>query len=324
MEKIFEKKSPVIEKIEQAGFKKKKDAWVKWFPILDGEFRLEVVVTKENTTYRVMDTAFEEEYIGYKVGTGEFGLRIKEEINIILEQLVRKAYKDVWFANQQANRITAKVKKEYEDEPEFLFKNNEDAGVFRNPANEKWYAVILNKKEEEKIITVLNVKLDRKKVEQLQKKEGYIPAYHMNKTYWISIVLDDTLEDEEIMKLIKESHAFTETSSKCWVIPSKPDIYDVKQAFSKNKEIIWHCKANFQKGDFVFIYISAPIQEIQFACKVTNIDPDHKTMKIRMLKSYDKEFPIKKLKEYGLKSIRGARHLPQELERLLVEKLEDE
>lgn len=324
MEKIFEKKRPVIEKIENAGFKKENEKWVKWFPILGGEFRLEVEITNQNTSYKVIDTAFDEEYIGYKVGEGEFVLRMKEEMERVLEQLVKTAYEDVWFVNHQANRIAIRIKEAYDDVPEFLFKNDEDTGVFRNPGNEKWYGIVLNKKEGEKSKTLLNVKLDKKKVAALQKRAGYEPAYHMNKTYWISIVLDDTLEDDEIMDRIKESRSFTETSTRSWVIPSKPDIYDVRRAFSRSKEITWHRKANFQVDDLVFIYVSAPIQKIQFACKVTSIDPDHKTMKIKILKAYNEEFPIELLKRYGLKAVRGARHVPKELEGLLMEGLEDE
>lgn len=37
-------------------------------------------------------------------------------------------------------------------------------------------------------------------------EEGIYPAYHMNKKYWASIILDDTLSDEEVMELIEISY----------------------------------------------------------------------------------------------------------------------
>ena len=37
------------------------------------------------------------------------------------------------------------------------------------------------------------------------KQKGIYPSYHMNKNNWVSIILDDTLNDEDIMNLIQIS-----------------------------------------------------------------------------------------------------------------------
>ena len=36
-----------------------------------------------------------------------------------------------------------------------------------------------------------------------------VPAYHMNKDHWVSIVLDGSMKDEEIMRLIADSYHLT-------------------------------------------------------------------------------------------------------------------
>ncbi len=36
-----------------------------------------------------------------------------------------------------------------------------------------------------------------------------VPAYHMNKTHWISIILDGTMSDREILRLIQDSYTLT-------------------------------------------------------------------------------------------------------------------
>lgn len=36
-----------------------------------------------------------------------------------------------------------------------------------------------------------------------------IPAYHMNKVHWISIILDGSMQKEDICRLIEDSHALT-------------------------------------------------------------------------------------------------------------------
>lgn len=57
---------------------------------------------------------------------------------------------------------------------------------------------------------VMNVKLPKEMIEELLKTNNYYKAYHMNKKYWITFILDDSISDEEIMKLIEISHSYTE------------------------------------------------------------------------------------------------------------------
>ena len=36
-----------------------------------------------------------------------------------------------------------------------------------------------------------------------------VPAYHMNKRHWISVILDGSMSDEEILPLIEDSYELT-------------------------------------------------------------------------------------------------------------------
>ena len=55
-------------------------------------------------------------------------------------------------------------------------------------------------------IEIMNVKLDPEEILTLLNHEGFYKAYHMNKKYWITFLLDDTLNDEIIMDLINKSY----------------------------------------------------------------------------------------------------------------------
>ena len=55
-------------------------------------------------------------------------------------------------------------------------------------------------------IDVLNLKNDSQKIQYLIDHKHYFPAYHMNKKYWISILLDNYVNIEEVKKLIDESY----------------------------------------------------------------------------------------------------------------------
>ena len=47
-----------------------------------------------------------------------------------------------------------------------------------------------------------------------------IPAYHMNKLHWLSIILDGSMSDADIARLIEDSHKLTSPRRK---IAGKPD-----------------------------------------------------------------------------------------------------
>ena len=40
------------------------------------------------------------------------------------------------------------------------------------------------------------------------------PAYHMNKRHWVSIILDGSMQDEDVMMLIKDSYELTKGKRK--------------------------------------------------------------------------------------------------------------
>ena len=62
-------------------------------------------------------------------------------------------------------------------------------------------------------VEAVNLKHDQ--VADLLPKKGIYPAFHMNKRYWISVALDDTLSDEEVLELMEKSWNLT---SKKWNI----------------------------------------------------------------------------------------------------------
>ena len=56
-------------------------------------------------------------------------------------------------------------------------------------------------------IEVLNVKSND--VAKLTQQRGIYPAFHMNKKYWLSLPLDDTLTDQELFSLLDTSFQLT-------------------------------------------------------------------------------------------------------------------
>jgi len=67
----------------------------------------------------------------------------------------------------------------------------------------------LLKNGDETPVDVINLKINPDMRTELTAHEGIYPAFHMNHKQWISVVLNDTLTDDEIMRHISESFRLT-------------------------------------------------------------------------------------------------------------------
>lgn len=106
------------------------------------------------------------------------------------------------------------VKEQYGTEPDYPW---QDANaVLRHKKNRKWYGLIMSVERDKLGLSgageteVLNLKCDPELIGFLRTRPGFLPAYHMNKSQWISILLDGSVPGEEIRNLIRMSYGLTE------------------------------------------------------------------------------------------------------------------
>ena len=110
--------------------------------------------------------------------------------------------------------IEAYMVKKFNTKPAYLFKKYPQYAVFRHQ-NNKWYALIMNIAkmklglEGKENIEILNLKCGEELNSLLKKQPNFLPAYHMNKKHWITIILDETLVKEDIYTLINLSYDLT-------------------------------------------------------------------------------------------------------------------
>lgn len=104
------------------------------------------------------------------------------------------------------------VKQQYKTEPDYPWKD--ENAVLRHKDSQKWYGLIMNiglvklGLPDTRTADVLNVKCDPLLIGSLLMKEGFFPAYHMNKDQWISI-LPESVPEKEIKNLISMSYELT-------------------------------------------------------------------------------------------------------------------
>ena len=186
-------------------------------------------------------------------------------------------------------------------------------------------------------IEILNVKCDPDMAGFLVSGKGILPGYHMNKKNWISILLDGTVEKEQILALLDQSYLLTASKKtkeklhcerkRAWLIPANPGYFDLEAAFAESSTIDWHQRGNIHTGDLVYIYMAAPVSAVLYQCEVTGTggfeDPGgnqdkSRTMELKLKHRFmPDEMNRERMKLYGVGPVRSARSIPPELEKEL-------
>jgi len=180
--------------------------------INNNEFELIINIKNKIIDGKLIDKDFNDEYkqIDLELFTG-FIEKLKKECEDILLDIRNNCYYKEDFIFDQSNIISSYIKEKYNVMPEFLWSSEPGFGVFRNPNTNKWFGIIMNVEKNKiignvnKEIEVLNLMLHDKTEFYLNNKNIY-PAYHMNKKNWISIILDESLSNDEIFNLINMSY----------------------------------------------------------------------------------------------------------------------
>lgn len=87
--------------------------------------------------------------------------------------------------------------------------------VFRHSSNRKWFAAIMEVPGEKLgfsgggEIPVVNVKCDTRLIGSFREEKGIFPAYHMSKAHWLTVALDNTVEENKIRFLLDMSYDLT-------------------------------------------------------------------------------------------------------------------
>lgn len=107
------------------------------------------------------------------------------------------------------------VSEKYDIKPDYPWEKYNDYTTLRHHDNEKWFALIMNITgdkiglDNEDEIDVLNLKAREEFIGPLRKQKGIYEAYHMDKSNWVTINLNEIASINKIKDLIAESFELT-------------------------------------------------------------------------------------------------------------------
>ena len=202
--------------LKQYGFRPSKGGWTLEVPFMNSDFKAVISVDDfGHISGNVYETATQDIFLPLRVESMDgFATKVRNAYMNILKDIKKNCCNENIFISGQTNRLAKGIYEKYGDKPVFPW-DDFSGGVFKNPDNGKWYAIVMDidvQKVDNKLngnIEVVNIKLDPEKILELHREKGFYPAYHMNKKNWISILLNDTVPDQVLFALLDESHTFT-------------------------------------------------------------------------------------------------------------------
>ena len=204
--------------------------------IADGQFYAEIKLSEKTLSADVFETATNEKYVLFNVASaqGAFVGQIRSEVQEVIEDIrskcfinqdIKEKYVDFlhsyfhtfgdnpWVdagAKMKCAPANGRVKGSSEASLDRTYDTNI---VYRCP-NNKWFALIMQIKfknlgfESDEPVWAVNLKAEN--VEAITDKKSIFPAYHMNKKYWITVLLTAVTDFEKLCELTKKSFALVQ------------------------------------------------------------------------------------------------------------------
>ena len=202
-------------KAKEYGFVENQGVWTHSSTILQGDFLMMVTVEDGVLGFQVYDQETGDLYPQVHMTSmrGTFVGSVREACLEVLYEIRKSCFDVQDFIYPQTKRIMTRVQEKYENQLEYLWEKSPDTAILRHENNQKWYAVLMKiswdklEKGREGLVEAVNLKHDQ--VSDLLSQNGIYPAFHMNKRYWISLPLDDTLTDKKMLELFERSWFLT-------------------------------------------------------------------------------------------------------------------
>lgn len=195
-----------IDKLIEYGFKLEKNKYILKKDIDNNLYAIFTI--DKDISINVYDKITNEEFIPYKLNTsvGLYVSDIREKIDKYKQEIINNCFNN----NDTRKEIIKYIHEKYQIKEEHPWDEYPTFYTFKT--NNKWFGLIMripykslgiDSIEE---VDVINVKIEPEKIEELVDNKQYFKAYHMNKKYWITIVLNYNTDINKLKELVDNSY----------------------------------------------------------------------------------------------------------------------
>ena len=173
--------------------------------IIYDQLKLVIIIKNNKIESKIIDMEFNDEYLPYNQEyMGLFSSQIYDLANNIINDIINKCS----LEKNNRNNILEYVKDKYQTIPEYPWNNDYDCTL---KVDKKWYGLIMkiNSKKLginiDQEIDIINLKAVEEDIKTLVDYQVVFPAYHMNKKYWYTVIINQVNLDI-LYKLIDNSY----------------------------------------------------------------------------------------------------------------------
>ena len=112
------------------------------------------------------------------------------------------------------------IEREYGVTPDYPWLDSPEGAVFRHGDNRKWFALSMPIPRryaypgEEGEVDAVNLKCDPVLSAMLRSEPGVLPAWHMSKVHWVTVLLDGSADDDRLKLLLHQSFELTKSKKR--------------------------------------------------------------------------------------------------------------
>lgn len=212
---IFKNKKINFDKLKSYGFVESPNGYSFSQSLSADGFIMNIEVSRfGDISTQIIDTEMNEPYTLHLVedAVGGFVGKIKAEYEDTLTDIANSCSEPDIFKADMTKRLIKYISEKYNDELEFLWEKFPDNAIVRRKDNKKWYVLfctVSRRKigfDSDEKVEITDIRLTPERIEKEVDSKKILPGYHMNKKHWITIVLDGSVEFDEICRRIDESY----------------------------------------------------------------------------------------------------------------------
>lgn len=171
-------------------------------------------ITSKTFNINVYDCENDLEYLPFYVKnkTGSYVKKVQEVVDKLIQDILDNCFDNCNIKE----KMLLYIKEKYGTIPDYPWTDSPEYCTVRS-TNNKWYGLFMTIKSEaigldhDGYVDVVNLKHDSKNIIEIIDKRTIFPAYHMNKKYWITVLLNRDTDIEFVKKLIDESYNLVNT-----------------------------------------------------------------------------------------------------------------
>lgn len=210
---IFKNKKVIFSKLANYGFKKSGAAYKLTKTLSGSGFEMTVSISKSGkVSAEVVDPDTGEYTLHLTDSAGSFVGEVRGEYEVLLADIAENCFERDVFRYDMTKRLIEYVREKYGRELEFLWEKFDDNAIWRRADTGKWFAGVFTVSrrklglESDERAEIINLRLPPEEMPALIDGKRYFGGWHMNKRHWYSIVLDGSVEFEELCGRIDVSY----------------------------------------------------------------------------------------------------------------------